>query len=74
MAWRIRYRLESDTEIIGEDFATKEMARDRFFTIRAYKGVNFVELRNPRGQIWFRDHWFEQEHTQVRNEEAGADD
>ena len=69
--WVIRYRLAHEAADIVEEFASKQQARDRFFTVREFKDLAFVELRNPGGKVWFRDHWFDQEHVETRNDDAG---
>lgn len=67
--WQIRYRLAAEEAPVMEFYTTKQMARDRFFTVRAFKNLAFVELRNPFGAVWFRDHWFDGDHREIRNPE-----
>jgi hypothetical protein len=55
--WLIHYS-KVDGEAIQESFQTKQMARDRFFTIKAGGGLSYIELRHPSGRVWFRDHYF----------------
>lgn len=57
--WTIRYRLPGDGEPIAETYLTKQNARDRYFTVKQFAGLEFCELRGPDGSIWFRDHFFE---------------
>lgn len=60
--WAVSYGLPHLTErpyqVITELFDTKAQARERIFTVRKFKGVTFVELREPGGALWFRDHFF----------------
>lgn len=56
--WQIRYRLPGDGEPIIEKMATKQQARDRYFTVKEFSGLEFCELRGPGGKLWFRDHFF----------------
>jgi hypothetical protein len=53
--WEVRYLLAVDSEPISEFYATKQMARDRFANVRADTRVDFCELREPNGRLWFRD-------------------
>lgn len=59
--WEIRYQLPDDAEPVTETVLTKQQARDRYFTVKEFKGVRFVELRGPGGKVWFRDHFFPRE-------------
>lgn len=56
--WEIRYQLPDMGEPIIEKLATKQQARDRYFTVKQYAGLEFCELRGPGGKLWFRDHFF----------------
>lgn len=56
--WEIRYQLPGQAEPIIEKVGTKQMARDRYFTVKQFAGLNFCELRGPGGKLWFRDHFF----------------
>jgi hypothetical protein len=55
--WLVRYR-RLNAGLVEEEIRTKQQARDRFFTVKALGDVEFVELRNPAGQLWFRDKFF----------------
>jgi len=67
----VRYQLAPEASPIAEAFETKQLARDRFFTVKKFAGLAFCELRNPRGQIWFRDHYFGGELVELSNDSAG---
>jgi len=56
--WEIRYQLAITGEATREFYETKQQARDRYFTVKEFRGLDFVELREPGGRLWFRDHYF----------------
>jgi hypothetical protein len=73
VTWPVRYQIEGDAEPVREDYETKQQARDRFFTVRQFKGVLFAELRNPDGKIWFRDHYFDQQRFEEQFDDAESE-
>jgi hypothetical protein len=57
--WQIRYQLQIEAAPCSEFYETKQQARDRYFTVKEFSGIEFVELREPGGRLWFRDHFFD---------------
>jgi hypothetical protein len=60
--WVLRYRLDGEADYTVEKYATKSQARDRYYTVREFKMIVFLELRRPDGRLWFRDNWFGEDH------------
>jgi len=56
--WAVRYQLEIEAAPFTEFYDTKQMARDRYFTLRKAKGLETIALYGPDGKLWFRDRYF----------------
>lgn len=56
--WRLRYAVPGMAEPVTEVFATKTLARERLGVVMQFKGLSLLEMRDPFGRIWFRDHFF----------------